>query len=240
MEDILYRRMTIEDAQTLTNMYKSIEINKTNYKDKLSDSETFFGKHGGMFVINDYNKNAEVLSSKDDVIIGCEYDGKSCGMIWYNVKDTEYPYDKIAYTQEGLEYKKILDRALDAGKVFTGKEVIVLQGSRRGMAYKLFQIMLQKSYDAGMDYMNGEVYHVDGYEDDEGFHKVDILNMPSFITIKNTGAMYLGTAPQRKISKEGITYYITPHVFLWDLKETPNVIQNKIDSIEKQIAEGRK
>lgn len=225
-----FRRLNVSDAERMTQMYRSVEITRENYRDKFSDSADSFEKCGGMFLVNDFQKNVEILSSENEIIIGASDGEKITGMIWYELSCREYPYDDIRYFPGCERYRDIISEAVKNRTIFPGKEIIVMPGAGRGTACRLFLRLLYDAKNASMLYKCGEVYRVDGYEDEDGYHECDLLNIPSFKVLKKTGAYHIGTLPQRVIQKDSLKFYITPQFFLWDIEKSICTVEKITES----------
>ncbi len=222
------RRLTVRDAERLTDLYRRVEITRENYIRKASDPAVSFENCGGMFSVNDLETNRKILSCADDVVLGCESDdgGDLCGMIWYNFRDRSYPFDRICYFEEAEPYRSVIERAVAANTIFPGKEIIVLPEAVRGLSRILFKTLLTQASEAGFRYKSGEVYHWDAYEDETGLYPCNLLNMPSYRTLLHTGGIPVGTAPRRTIRKDGLTFYVTPHVFLWNIDDAVKMMDS--------------
>lgn len=224
LSGVSLRRLTVADAEALTALYRRVEIRGDTYRDKVSLSEASFQRHGGMFLVGDLPTNRVVLSDENNVVIGCEERGTLVGMIWYNFEDRAYPYGKIQYLDSGRAYKPIVTAESRAGRLLPGKEIIVLPEAPDGLTYLFFEMLLTEAGKAGFHYKSGEVYHLDGYEDETGFHACDLMNMPSYTTLLRTGGVPIGTAPPRTFCKDGVTFHVTPHVFLWDIPHATEAV----------------
>lgn len=240
MDSISMRILSLRDVDALTALYRSVEISRANYKEMLDGEGALFSRRGGMFFIHNVVQNAELLSSADDVVLGAEQGGKLVGMVWYNFTDADYPYDEIEYFQDCEEQREKVKAFLKSGTLFAGKEIIVSPEAKGRLALRFFERMFADALDAGMKYMSGEVYRVNGFEDEEGLHSVDLLNMPSYMTLKGTGGIAIGTARQRRIEKEGMAYFITPQVFLWDIESSLKSIRERIARKAEAVSFGGK
>lgn len=217
--DLPLFRLETRDAPALTKLYRQIEIRSDNYLEKMGDGENSFAHAGGMFEINDLKRNEEILSDLSNVVLGAFRDGELCAMIWYNLTGRDFPFDRIICFKGCQSYGSIIRREGKSGHLLEGKEIIVLPQAGRGLSRRFFRILLSQARENGIRYKTGEVYHVDGYRDQTGFHPCDLLNIRSYLTLQKSGGIPVGTLPQKKVEKEGIVYYITPHVLLWDLGE---------------------
>ena len=222
------QRLGPTDAEELTELYLQVEINSENYREKLSPGPASFAERGGMFVINDLATNKRILSSDHDFVFGSFIEGHLVGMIWYDLNDHGYPIGDITYASGFESYRDLLRREQEAKTLLTGKEVIALPEAHGGLAYLLFENFLSATRSAGNRYMIGEVYHVDGYEDAEGYHPADLLNHPSSRVLERTGGIRIGIARQKIIDKGAYKAYITPQVVLWEMNSAVETVQNLI------------
>lgn len=222
------RKLEAKDAEALSEMYRKVEITEKNYIEKLTDTENSFASSGGMFVINDLEKNKKLLSSDNNTVIGGERGGKLCGMICYNTDDRDYPFEDVTFFEDKLAYKETVSECRKKNTLMRGKEIIVLPDAEGPFTFLFFERLLEDALEAGIEYKTGEVYKVDGYEDESGYHECGMMNMPSYVTLLRTGGVPVGTSSQRIVEKEGVRYYITPYVFVWNIKEALEIVNNTL------------
>lgn len=231
-DEVIVRKLNKADAVRATELYAQIAVTKNNYIEKFTPTERCFSRQGGMFVINDLDKNKEVIDSENEVMLGGEYKGELCGLVWYSLTCNVSPYEELELSEENRHYLELIKTESAKGNLCPGREVIVVPPAKGGtMVYGLFNCMMTEYAERGIEYMTGECYRVVGYEDHEGYHECNVLNEASFKVLSNTGGIYIGDAPVRKIELDELTVHVIPLVFLWKpadaMKISKELLENK-------------
>lgn len=221
---IKIRKMQKNDADAVSQLYRSIAVTGENYKEVLSDSDKSFASHGGMFLISDKEKILNILADSTQKIIVGEYQDKVCGMLWYGKWD-ENAFPNLCIFPQCTEYGDLIKKTASSSQLAYAEEIISQPPKSAGiMAYALFYTMMSDFSAKGIKNAIGEVYRIDGYTDCEGNHKCDLLNMPSFNLLIRSGGKHIGTSAVKNIEIDNYCVHIKPQIMLWDTAESKNII----------------
>ncbi|MCK8058473.1 MULTISPECIES: hypothetical protein [unclassified Fusibacter] len=237
-KSVTVREMTFEDILEVAGLYSEIEINISNYKEKLfEENENSFNRRGGMFFPQNEKTLHTLLKKGEKFLLGIEQD-RVTAMIWFasNIRSDGY-YDKLTYISDDLQ--AIVQKEVKRGTIVDGGEIIV---SKRCTFPHLAEILLYTfmTYisSKGFTSTNGEVYRVVGYSDSCGQGDLDVFNSRSMALLEKTGAKRLATVPRKTVVMENVTVEVEPIAVLWDVKESLGLIKTRLQKSGLVLEEG--
>ncbi len=201
-----FSRAVPEDVGGISLIYEQTRIDKSNYRDKLSDtSPRRFEEKGGMFVVLTEKEIGEEIEKDSNFwIVFRDEDGAPAGSFWFSERNDSY---------RGLSYehmeKCIYPREVAVSKSHGGRSIAQL------MYYTCSVAFLRAGYERGC----ADLYRVIGYRTDEGSFTTDQINIPSRMSVLAIGAEFAEPLPVRDIELDGLTVTIEPQMYLFDYKK---------------------
>lgn len=222
------RAMELGDIPFAAQLYLSVAITRKNYQERLTKGKESFRSHGGMF----FNHNEDALTSlfhdsKEMVnLVWC--DGILCGLCWYG-DWYEEAFHGLQVFSDCEHENNVLIRLGEQKKLGYFKDLLISGSSPdKAASQRLLLETMQIFCSAGKTHAVSEVYQVESYEDSEGYHQCDMMNLPSMFLHRKTGGIRIGQTPVRQIELDGFRVQIRPHIFLWDIVESMKMLQNSL------------
>lgn len=197
-----YRKADINDAAEIAEIYKQTKIDKSNYMDRLDPlSPESFGRKGGMFVVLDKQGiEDEIVKEHNFWAVFRTEKGVLAGSFWFSLENENYAdtkYEHMPHT--------VYPREIAVSSEYGGKNLAKV------MYYTIAIAMLRASYNMGA----ADLYKVVGYDIGNGRVSLDMVNMPSKLSIEAIGAEFAERLPVKEVMLDGITVYIEPQMYLF-------------------------
>ena len=225
-EKILVRPAAVDEASLIADIYKHIAVTKDNYVSSLSHGEKSFENCGGMFEISNEEEIRQRINDKNEQLSVGLYKEKITSMLWYGLWQKGV-FEDLTVLDGEESYYEIFRDAAERGKLGYSKEIISLWiAPEKTMSFALFYDMMKDYAERGIKYTVGEVYLINGYEDDAGYHESNLINKASYNFLVSTGGRHIGVTPQKKVCLKGFSVYKTPNIFIWDTEKSFKTIEN--------------
>ncbi len=227
-EELLIRPAVADEASSIAGIYKHIAVTKENYISSLNRGKKSFEKCGGMFEISYEDEIKLRINDENEQLSVGLYKNKITSMLWYGLWQEGIFEDLTVF--KGMEkYGELFKDVAKKGKLGYSKEIISLWiKPAKIMSLALFYDMMKKYSENGIKYTVGEVYLINGYEDDTGYHESNLLNKASYNFLVSTGGIHIGTTPRKKVYLKGFSVYKTPNVFIWDTEKSFKIIEKNL------------
>lgn len=234
-EELLIRPAVADDASSIADIYKHIAVTKENYITSLNRGQKSFEKCGGMFEISNEDEIRLRINDENERLSVGLYKDRITSMLWYGLWQKGVFEDLTVF--DGKEkYGELFKAAAEKGVLGYSKEIISLWITpAKIMSLALFYDMMQDYSENGIKYTVGEVYLINGYEDNTGYRESNLLNKASYNFLVSTGGKHIGTTPRKKVSLEGFSVYKTPNIFIWDTEKSLIKIENILKRKEWRI-----
>lgn len=222
-----------QDIKMAAQMYLKVAITEKNYLERLREGKNSFHNRGGMFLIQNQEILTKLLHSPEERLRLAWHNGRPGGLLWYG-DWYEEAFRGLEAFPESEHPDDILLRLGEQGRLGYVKEIIVTESAPGGAtAWQLLLEMMESFCCMGKTHAVAEVYRVKEYEDGQGRHRCDMLNMPSFSTLRQSGGVHIGQTPARQIEMKGFRVVIRPQVFLWDTAKSVEILRSLLHRTEE-------
>lgn len=228
-EKIIIRPAEADEAPSIAGIYRHIAVTEKNYVTSLNPGEKSFEKCGGMFEISSEDEIKLRINDENEQLSVGLYKEEVTSMLWYGMWQEGVFEDLIPYDKEKKAYE-LFRQTAEKGKLGYSKEIISLWITpEKIMSLALFYDMMKDYVQKGITHTVGEVYLINGYEDDTGYHESNLLNKASYNFLVSTSGRCIGTTPEKKVYLNGFSVYKTPNIFIWDTEKSLKIIENLLN-----------
>ena len=206
----------VRDIGRLAEMYRSVNINKSNYKLRFDPkNKQNFRNSGGIFNALSETDIAKILSDDDSCILTAKHNGKIIGLLWFSQSDPSF-LNSGFNDENAINFRDVV--VAGAGNL---KRISHL------LLYEAITISELSGYERSLSEIYKVMYYDDGYRNDIG-----MLNERSFNSALSAGGRLIGELSPKIVSIcSDLKIGVLSQVLVFEHKAAIKIIREKIGEL---------